>query len=142
MADPIRPSLAQMLNPTPVSSRAPSQAPTPATARPNGFSDALAAQRAFFQQVSSQKVTPATYTAADVARASSLPMKTLSPSVPKEATSSLSQSVSPAKSSLADTSSLRGLSPTPSSATQAKATFEQDDIQPLRRPGSFLNIVV
>ncbi len=107
MADPIRPSLAQMLNPTP----APVRNPAPAAAKPAGFSDALAAQRAFFQQVTAQKITPPTYTAADVARAASLP--------------TLSTAARPAAATVAPVS--------------APA---QDDSQPLRRPGSFLNIVV
>jgi hypothetical protein len=93
MATEIRPSLAQLLN-------TPQTAPRPAAqdpAKANGFTSALAAQRAFFQQVTEPKITPATYTAADIARA------------------------------------------TPVSTPAPTAT---DPNQPLRRPGSFLNIVV
>jgi hypothetical protein len=74
MVTPIRPSLAQMLNgPTP-------PAPQPQAAQAGGFASALAAQKAFFQQVTSgqapasaPKITPATFTAADVARGASAP---------------------------------------------------------------------
>ncbi|MCR6659312.1 MAG: hypothetical protein NVV72_08210 [Asticcacaulis sp.] len=94
MTTPIRPSLAQMLNPQ-----------SPATAKPapaaTGFASALEAQKAFFQQVTAPKITPATYTAADVAKATG--------------------SVSPAP---------------------AQPPVAQDTSQPLRRPGSYLNIVV
>ncbi len=81
MVTPIRPSLAQMLNGT-----TPSK---PQTAQPSAqagsFTSALAAQKSFFQQVASgqvaagqapataPKITPATFTAADVARGSSAP---------------------------------------------------------------------
>ena len=93
MATEIRPSLAQLLN-------TPQSAPRPAAQTPaqqNGFASALQAQRAFFQQVTEPKITPATYTAADIARAAPAP------------------------------------APTPAAV---------DPNQPLRRPGSFLNIVV
>ena len=93
MTTPIRPSLAQMLNP---------QATAPKPAAPQqaaGFTNALAAQKAFFQQVTAPKVTPATYTAADIAKAA------------------------PA-------------------AQAAPAPAAADTTQPLKRPGSYLNIVV
>lgn len=94
MTTPIRPSLAQMLNPQPA-------APKPATTQAaGGFTNALAAQRAFFNQVTTPKVTPATYTAADIAKAA--PVNTPAP--------------------------------------QAAAT--NDATQPLKRPGSYLNIVI
>jgi hypothetical protein len=82
-----------LLNPTPTAPRPAAQAP----AQQNGFTSALAAQRAFFQQVTEPKITPATYTAADIARAQPV------------------------------------TAPAPTSV---------DPNQPLRRPGSFLNIVV
>lgn len=72
MVTPIRPSLAQMLNgpaATPARPQVAQQAAQPA----DSFTSALAAQKAFFQQVTgtaAPKVTPATYTAADIARAS------------------------------------------------------------------------
>ena len=90
MTTPIRPSLAQMLNP-----QAPAAAkPVPAA---TGFASALQAQKAFFQQVTAPKITPATYTAADIQKASA----------------------------------------------QAPAPLPTTDSgQPIRRPGSFLNIVV
>jgi len=93
MTTPIRPSLAQMLNPQ-------AAAPKPATAQAaGGFTNALAAQRAFFNQVTAPKVTPATYTAADIAKAA--PVNT----------------------------------PAPQQTTN-------DATQPLKRPGSYLNIVI
>ncbi len=94
MTTPIRPSLAQMLNPQAHATAKP--APQPAE---SGFVSALQAQKAFFQQVTAPKVTPATYTAADIAKATA--------------------------------------SPAPVQAPTA-----QDANQPLRRPGSYLNIVV
>lgn len=94
MATEIRPSLAQLLNPTPT---APRPAVQQAPAQQSAFSSALQAQRAFFQQVTEPKITPATYTAADIARATPVS------------------------------------NPAPTSV---------DPNQPLRRPGSFLNIVV
>jgi hypothetical protein len=81
-----------MLNPQAHATAKP--APQPAE---SGFVSALQAQKAFFQQVTAPKVTPATYTAADIARANPAPVQ-------------------------------------PSAA--------QDASQPLRRPGSYLNIVV
>ena len=81
MVTPIRPSLAQMLNGNAPST--PAATPQPAT-QANSFASALSAQKSFFQQVASgqvaagqapasapqmaQKITPATFTAADVAR--------------------------------------------------------------------------
>ena len=91
MTTPIRPSLTQMLNP---------QAAAPKPSAPQqaaGFTSALAAQRAFFQQVTTPKVTPATYTASDIAKAAPV--------------------------------------------TQPAPTAS-DTTQPLKRPGSYLNIVV
>ena len=92
MTTPIRPSLAQMLNPQ--AHAAAKAAPQPAE---SSFVSALQAQKAFFQQVTAPKITPATYTAADIARASPAPVQ---------------------------------------------APAAQDANQPLRRPGSYLNIVV
>lgn len=89
MTTPITPSLSQMLNPQ-------SAAPRPA-AQAGGFASALAAQKAFFQQVTTPKMTPPTYTAADIHKAS---------------------------------------------AASANPVPETDSNQPLKRPGSFLNIVV
>ncbi len=87
MVTPIRPSLAQMLNgTTPSNSTAAPKAAQQPAAQAGGFASALAAQKSFFQQVASgqiasgqaaasppqmtQKITPATFTAADIARAS------------------------------------------------------------------------
>jgi hypothetical protein len=94
MTTPIRPSLAQMLNPQPPAAAKPAPAAT-------GLASALQAQKAFFKQVTAPKITPATYTAADVAKATGS-----APSAP------------------------------------AQPTATQDTSQPLRRPGSYLNIVV
>ncbi len=81
MVTPIRPSLAQMLNGTSPNSTA--QTPQTSAAQAGGFTSALAAQKSFFQQVVSgqvasgqapaaaPKITPATFTAADIARATS-----------------------------------------------------------------------
>jgi len=81
MVTPIRPSLAQMLNGTSPSSKAPT--PQASASQAGGFTSALAAQKSFFQQVVSgqvasgqapaaaPKITPATFTAADIARATS-----------------------------------------------------------------------
>ena len=93
MPAPITPSLSQLINPQASAPQA-RPAQTPAAS----FSDALAAQRAFFQQVTQPKITPATYTAADVARASQ-------------------------------------------AQTSAPAPV-QDETQPYKRPGSYLNIVI
>ncbi|MBP2160061.1 MULTISPECIES: hypothetical protein [Asticcacaulis] len=93
MATEIRPSLAQLLNTPQATPRPAAQAP----AQQNSFTSVLQAQRAFFQQVTEPKITPATYTAADIARATPVS------------------------------------NPAPTSV---------DPNQPLRRPGSFLNIVV
>ncbi len=98
MAIEIRPSLAQMLNPQAATPARPQSAAPQDAAKTGGFANALAAQRAFFQQVTEPKITPATYTAADIARAT----------------------------------------PTVSAAPPAS----QDTTQPLKRPGSYLNIVV
>lgn len=95
MTTPIRPSLAQMLNPQGTTTAKPG-----ASEQTGGFSNALAAQKAFFQQVTTPKITPATYTAADVAKATEM-----QPAL---------QTTMPA----------------------------QDTTQPLRRPGSYLNIVI
>jgi len=72
MATEIRPSLAQMLNPqsTPAAPARPQ--PTQGQA-PGGFASAMAAQKAFFNQITTPQVTPPTYTAADVARATAAP---------------------------------------------------------------------
>ncbi len=72
MVTPIRPSLAQMLN-GPAATPARPQATQQATQSAGSFGSALAAQKAFFQQVTgtaAPKITPATYTAADIAKAS------------------------------------------------------------------------
>ncbi|MFT4074978.1 MAG: hypothetical protein QM647_05535 [Asticcacaulis sp.] len=98
MTTPIRPSLAQMLNPQGTASAKPAT-----TEQTGGFSNALAAQKAFFQQVTTPKITPATYTAAEVARATAT---------------------------------------TAPVTSQTAATTTTDVNQPLRRPGSYLNIVV
>jgi len=95
MTTPIRPSLAQMLNPQ----AAPQAAAKPAQAA-GGFAGAMAAQKAFFQSVTAPKITPATYTAADVERATATPVQATAP------------------------------------------TAAQDTTQPLKRPGSYLNIVI
>jgi len=95
MTTSIRPSLAQMLNPQPAASKPAAQ---PAA---TGFASALQAQKAFFQQVTAPKITPATYTAADVAKATGIP-----------------------------------------AATPVQTLAVQDANQPLRRPGSYLNIVI
>ena len=68
MTTPIRPSLAQMLNPQAHAAAKPE--PQPAA---GGFASALSAQKAFFQQVTAPKITPATYTAADITRATASP---------------------------------------------------------------------
>lgn len=98
MATEIRPSLAQMLNPQAAMPARPQAAATQGTPPAGGFASALAAQRAFFQQVTEPKITPATYTAADIARA------------------------------------------TPAAPTAAPAAVDPN--QPLKRPGSYLNIVI
>jgi len=93
MVTPIRPSLAQMLNGTTpgggASAAKPAQQPA---AQAGSFSSALAAQKSFFQQVASgqvasgqapaaaPKITPATFTAADIAR--STPAPAADPSAP------------------------------------------------------------
>lgn len=91
MAAPIPPSLSQLINPQTAAPR-----PSVQPAATGGFRDAMAAQRAFFQQVTAPKVTPASYTAAEIARAA--PVVNMPPAA--------------------------------------------DEPQPLKRPGSFLNIVV
>ncbi len=101
MTTPIRPSLAQMLQPQ---QAAPKPAAQAASQAAGGFNNALAAQRAFFNQVTTPKVTPATYTAADIARASPSPQ-------------AAAPSVQP-------------------------ASMASDANQPLKRPGSYLNIVI
>ncbi|MBW8733697.1 MAG: hypothetical protein JF571_05210 [Asticcacaulis sp.] len=49
--------------------------PRPQAAQPaqGGFASALAAQKAFFNQMTPSQVTPPTYTAADIARATATP---------------------------------------------------------------------
>ena len=99
MATEIRPSLAQMLNPQAAAPAAtPRSQPAQGQAQ-GGFASALAAQKAFFNQITTPQVTPPTYTAADVARATAAPQA-------------------------------------------AQTPVQADTNQPLRRPGSFLNIVV
>jgi len=87
MVTPIRPSLAQMLNGTAPGAPAPRPAETQAAPQAGGFQSALAAQKAFFSQVSTgsavtgqaanpaatQRITPANFTAADIARAAPAP---------------------------------------------------------------------
>ena len=102
MTTPIRPSLAQMLNPQSAPTARPAAQPQ---AQPGGFASAVSAQRAFFQQVTQPKITPATYTAADISQAT----KTSQPAAP----------VAP-----------------------AAAPAQADPTQPLKRPGSYLNIVI
>src|SRR5262245_32480229 len=99
MTTPIRPSLAQMLNPQAAQARPAAQPAAQAAPQAGGFTSALQAQKAFFQQVTQPKITPATYTAADIARA------------------------------------------TPQINT-APAPAAQDGTQPLKRPGSYVNIVI
>ncbi len=106
MTTPIRPSLAQMLNPQGVSAQPAAQPTAQQTQAAAGFNSALAAQRAFFQQITQPKIAPATYTAADIAQATSAPAAVRVAPV---------QSVAPA---------------------------QLDPSQPLKRPGSFLNIVI
>lgn len=101
MATEIRPSLAQMLNPQAAAPAAPARPQPPQGQAQGGFSSALAAQKAFFNQITTPQVTPPTYTAADVARATAAPQ-----------------------------------------AAQKTPTVQLEANQPLRRPGSFLNIVV
>ncbi len=69
MATSIPSSLSQLINPQAAPVR-----PQPQAAQPNRFADAMAAQKAFFQQVTQPKITPATYTAADIAKASAKPV--------------------------------------------------------------------
>ncbi len=69
MATEIRPSLAQMLNPQ----AARPTVQTPPQATPGGFAGAMAAQKAFFQQITAPKVAPANYTAADIEKAMQAP---------------------------------------------------------------------
>ncbi|ESQ74810.1 hypothetical protein [Asticcacaulis sp. AC402] len=69
MTTPIRPSLAQMLNPQATQARPAAQPAAQTPAQGGAFTTALQAQKAFFQQVTQAKITPATYTAAEVARA-------------------------------------------------------------------------
>jgi len=98
MATEIRPSLSQLLNPQAATPAAPARA-QPAQGQPQGgFAGALAAQKAFFNQITTPQVTPPTYTAADIARAAP--------------------------------------------AAQTAPAAQPDPNQPLRRPGSYLNIVV
>ena len=94
MAAPIPPSLSQLLNPQTAPAR-----PQPQIPQSGGFATAVAAQKAFFSQVTTTKVTPPTYTAADIAKA-------------------------------AQTAQVR---------VQAQAP---DMNPPLKRPGSYLNIVI
>ena len=68
MAAPIPPSLSQLINPQTVPARPAGQAP-----QAGGFASALSAQKAFFQQATQPKITPATYTAADIAKATQSP---------------------------------------------------------------------
>jgi hypothetical protein len=88
-----------MLNPQAAAPAAPPRPQATQGQAQGGFTGALAAQKAFFNQITTPQVTPPTYTAADIARATAAPQAT---------------------------------------ATPAQA----DANQPLRRPGSFLNIVV
>ena len=92
MVTPIRPSLAQMLNGTSPSTAKPAQQ---APAQGGGFATALSAQKAFFQQVATgqvasgqaaaaaPKITPATFTAADIARGTAAAAATDSDTPPK-----------------------------------------------------------
>jgi len=70
MATEIRPSLSQLLNPQAATPAAPAR-PQAAQPAQGGFASALAAQKAFFNQT--PQVTPPTYTAADIARATATP---------------------------------------------------------------------
>ena len=72
MPTEIRPSLAQMLQTPQAATPRPAATPQASQQAPQatgGFASAMAAQRAFFQQITSPSITPATYTAADIARA-------------------------------------------------------------------------
>jgi cytochrome c1 len=109
MTTPIRPSLAQMLNPQGTAAAAAKPAVAEST---SGFASALAAQKAFFQQVTTPKITPPTYTAADVANATG----TMTTGT-RVAEARVTPQITPAATT-------------------------QDVTQPLRRPGSYLNIVV
>ncbi len=73
MATEIRPSLAQMLNPQATAPARPQAAQTNAAQTQGSFTSALAAQKAFFNKMTAPQVTPPTYTAADVARATPTP---------------------------------------------------------------------
>lgn len=82
MATPITPSLSQILNPPSPLARGGSPAASPqASQQSAGFTSALAAQKAFFQQVTAPKVTPATYTAADIQKAAPAPRPAAAASV-------------------------------------------------------------
>ena len=96
MVTPIRPSLAQMLNGTSPGGNAPAtQAAPPSAPQAGSFTSALAAQKSFFQQVVSgqvasgqaaasvPKITPPTFTAADVARGTSAAASVASDAPPK-----------------------------------------------------------
>ena len=99
MTTPIRPSLAQMLSPQATTARPAAQP----QAQPGGFSSAIAAQKSFFQQVTQPKITPPTYTAADITQAT----RTAQPAAPA-----------------------------------VPAPAQADATQPIKRPGSYLNIVI
>lgn len=105
MTTPIRPSLAQMLNPQ---TAAPARPAAQATPQAGGFTAAVTAQKAFFQQITQPKIAPANYTAADIAQA---------------------------------TRSAQPASPAPTT-TAAAAPTAADPAQALKRPGSYLNIVI
>lgn len=104
MATEIRPSLSQLLNPQAAAPRPATQAAPQATQAAGGFAGAMAAQKAFFQQITAPKIAPANYTAADIDKA---------------------------------------MQPPKAAPIQAQAsTAAPDPTQPLKRPGSYLNIVV
>jgi hypothetical protein len=103
MATEIRPSLAQLLNPQAAAPRPAVQTAPQAAQAPGGFANAMAAQKAFFQNLTAPKIAPANYTAADIDKAMQAPK-------------------------------------TPPVQVQAPAA--PDPTQPLKRPGSYLNIVV
>jgi hypothetical protein len=70
MPTEIRPSLSQLLNPQ---AAAPRPAAQPAPHAAGGFAGAMAAQKAFFQQMTTPKIAPANYTAADIDKAMQAP---------------------------------------------------------------------
>lgn len=73
MPTEIRPSLSQLLNPQTAAPRPAAQAAPQAAPQPGSFAGAMAAQKAFFQQITAPKIAPANYTAADIDKAMQAP---------------------------------------------------------------------